>query len=698
MLAALEHAFEDLSLGLGRMMPVIHQGEAAECGLACLTMVASYHGHRMDLAAVRRRFPVSLTGMTLLHLLGAAARLGLSGRPLRVELRALNTIHCPAILHWDLNHFVVLTRWRDGRGVIHDPARGRVALNEAELSEHFTGVALVLTPTAEFSRREEREAIRLGDLFRRVAGLPRAVATTLALSLALEVFQLLLPIGSQVVIDQVVVSADLDLLRLVALSLTLLVLMQAGVSAARDWGLMTLGATLSVQWSTSLLGHLLRLPLGYFEKRHVGDVQSRFGALEALRETFSNRFVSSLMDGAMAIGLLAMMLAFGGELAFVAVATTLTYLLLRCAAYAPYRRASEEAIVRHAREGSHFLESMRGACAIKVLGLEDARHAAWLNLLVDRINAKLAIQKLDILYGTANKVLFGLDRVLILALGAAAVVHNTLSLGTLVAFLAYKDQFAGRAAGLIDAAFQLRMLRLQAERLADIALTEPETEAAAPVGERREEPTRLTLRGVTYRYGAGDKPVFEGVDLEVERGKCLIVVGPSGCGKTTLLKVMAGLLPPSEGEMMADGAPLTPARLGEFRAGLACVLQEDRLFAGSLLENVTAFDAEVDHARVQHCTSLAAIDADLARMPMGLETLVGDMGSALSGGQKQRLLLARALYRRPGLLLLDEPTNHLDDASVERIVEMLGQLGCTRVVVTHDQRLLRIASRVHRLG
>ena len=146
---------------------------------------------------------------------------------------------------------------------------------------------------------------------------------------------------------------------------------------------MTLGATLSVQWSASLFDHLLRLPLGYFEKRHVGDVQSRFNSLEAVRETFSSRFVGSLMDGAMAIVLLAMMVAFGGGLALVAVATTSAYLLLRCAAYAPYRRASEEAIVRRAREGSHFLESVRGACAIKALGLEGARHAAWLNLLVD---------------------------------------------------------------------------------------------------------------------------------------------------------------------------------------------------------------------------------------------------------------------------------------------------------------------------
>ena len=178
----------------------------------------------------------------------------------------------------------------------------------------------------------------------------------------------------------------------------------------------------------------------------------------------------------------------------------------------------------------------------------------------------------------------------------------------------------------------------------------------------------------------------------------MIIIGPSGCGKTTLLKIMAGLLHPSEGEVLADGAPLTPARLPRFRAGLACVLQEDRLFAGSLLENITMFATEADHARVQLCTSLAAIEADIARMPMGLETLVGDMGSTLSGGQKQRVLLARALYRRPGLLLLDEPTNHLDDDSVAVITNVLGQLHCTRVIVTHDQRLLGIASHVHQLG
>jgi ATP-binding cassette subfamily B protein RaxB len=614
-----------------------------------------------------------------------------------VELTALGSVRLPAILHWDFNHFVVLTACRADTAVVHDPALGRRVITTADLSAHFTGVVLELTPSARFAAQDERVAIRVRDLFRRVVGLGRVVATTIALSVVLEAFQLLMPIGSQLVIDQALVAADIDLVWLIALALALSVLLQAALSAARSWGLMVLNASLSVQWSASLFDHLVRLPLGFFEKRHVGDILSRFGSLDVVRDTFSTRFLSSLVDGVMAIGMLVLMVVFGHWLALVAVGTSLAYLTLRALVYGPYRRATEEEIVRRAREETHFLETLRGALTVKVFGLEQRRGAAWVNLLVERLNARLVVQKLDILYATVHRLLFGLDRVLILALGAGGVIRGELSLGMLVAFLAYKDQFTERTASLVDAAFQLRMLRLQAERIADIALTQPELEEPAPPAAQR-SPRALALRGVSFRYGEADKPVLAGLDLEVAAGACLVIVGPSGCGKTTLMKIMAGLLRPDAGEVFVDGVLLGPENLGAFRSNVACVMQDDRLFAGSLLDNITVFDPDTDAERARMCTGLAAIDGDIARMPMGVETLVGDMGSALSGGQRQRLLLARSLYRRPGVLLLDEPTNHLDDVSAARIIDMLGQIPCTRVIVTHDERLMRIAGSVYHLG
>ena len=685
-----------LALGLRTRVPVILQAEAAECGLACLAMVASHYGHRVDLPAVRRRFSTSLSGMSLLDLIGAARRLELNVRPLRAEMSALAKVRLPAILHWQFNHFVVLVAWNGHKGVIHDPAGGRKSLDAAEVSEQFTGVVLELAPSARFAARDEREAIRITDLFRRVVGLPRVVASTLALSVALEVFQILMPIGSQLIIDQALVAADINLLWIVVLALALATILQAAVSATRSWGLMVLGATLSVQWSASLFDHLVRLPLGYFEKRHVGDVLSRFGALETIRDTFSTRFLSSLIDGVMAVGLLAMMFAYGGWLTLVAIAATAIYLVVRSSIYGTYRRTSEEEIVRHAREQTHFLETLRGIITVKVFGLEQRRGAVWLNLFVERLNARLATQKLDILYGAVNQLLSGLSRVLMLALGAAAVIHGELSLGMLVAFLAYKDQFADRAAGLIDTGFALRMLRLQAERLADIALSEPETEGMA-TATRSQAPQRIALREVGFRYGEADKPVLAGINLEIEAGACLVIFGPSGRGKSTLLKLIGGLFRPNEGEVLIDGLALSPATLPAYRSGTACLMQDDQLFAGSLLDNITAFDVSADLDLARTCAVFAAIDADIARMPMGFETLVGDMGSALSGGQKQRLLLARALYRRPNVLLLDEPTNHLDDDAANRIIDMIGQIPCTRIIVTHDDRLRRIATQLHEL-
>jgi ATP-binding cassette subfamily B protein RaxB len=677
-------------------LTTILQTEAAECGLACLAMVAGFHGHRTDLTSLRRRFSTSLGGLTLKQLIGIAGRLELAARPLRVEMSALAHLSTPCILHWDFNHFVVLESVSGRSAVVHDPAFGRKTLSLEEVSKHFTGVALELNPTPTFAQRDERQSIRLSDLFRQVVGLRQAVLQLIALSLAFEVFTLAIPFGSQLIIDQAIVAADTDLLTLVALGLTLLIILQTAVWAARAWGVMCLSSALNVQWASGLFSHLIRLPLDYFEKRHVGDIVSRFRSLETVQETLSTTSVLSLVDGLMAVGLVVMMAIFGGSLALVAVLTTILYVAIRVAAYGPYRSASEESIVRAARENTHFLETLRGATTVKLFGLEERRTAAWLNLLVDRFNARLYTQKLDVLFGAATKLLFGLDRVLVLYLGAGAVIGGQVTLGMMIAFLAYKDQFSHRIESLVSAAFQLRMLRLQAERLADIALTPREVPAHGMIvaeADHRPSVTRIEMRGIGFSYGGNEQAVVRELDLTIEPGECLAILGPSGCGKTTLLKMLAGLLPASSGTILVDGTPLTEHTIAQYRERIGCVLQDDRLFAGSIAENIACFDPQADLQWIRACAQAAGIDQDILRMSMGYETLVGDMGSTLSGGQKQRIFIARALYRRPALLLLDEPTNHLDERSIDLMLAQLRRLPMTRVIITHNSRVASIADR-----
>ncbi len=677
-----------LRFGFGRRLPILLQAEAAECGLACLAMVLGYHGRPIDLATFRQRHAVSLKGTTLRTLIQIGETVGLTARPLRLDIEALGQLQRPCILHWGMNHFVVLAEVGSRGIVIHDPARGRRSVAFDEVSREFTGVALETIPTRDFTRRDERSALRLRDLFRHIAGLRPALLRIGLLSLGVEVAALMLPIGSQVIIDEAIVSADHDLLLTVTMGLGLLLLLQLLINTARSWSIMLIGTTVSLQWYSSLFDHLSRLSLEFFEKRNVGDILSRFGSLATIQKTLTTGFVQALLDGIMSIGMVAMLFLYGGWLGWIALIATALDLGLRLVMFRAYRESSEEAIIHDARQQTHLIETIRGAASVRLLGLRERRRAAWLNHLVDSLNARLRLQRLDIVFLRANELIFGLDRIVMLALGARAVMHDQMSVGMLVAFLTYKDQLSIRAGSLINGWFELRMLDVQTSRLSDITQAEPEARAAAAAampGERAHGRIADGLRGedLALRYGAQDPWVWRGLSLHVMAGQSVAIVGPSGCGKTTLLKVLMGLIPPQEGCIRLDGMDIRGLGLDAYRSRISGVLQDDGLFAGSIAENIAGFDEHPDQAWIEDCAFRAAIIDDIVRMPMRFETLVGDMGSSLSGGQKQRIVLARALYRRPEILFLDEATSHLDDANEALVASALQDLNITRIIVAH---------------
>jgi ATP-binding cassette subfamily B protein RaxB len=289
-----------LQWGWRRKLPVILQTEAAECGLASLAMIARYHGHDVDLPSLRRRHPTSLKGANLARVMELAAKLSFETRPLRLELHELPELKAPCILHWDLNHFVVLKRATSRGAVIHDPARGVLKLSNTEVSKHFTGVALECMPRTDFKPIKARESISLRALTGRVEGLPGALVQILVLALALEVFALVGPFYLQWVLDQVLVSADKSLLTLLGIGFLLVAVFQAAISAVRAWTITWLGAMLNVQWVTNVFAHLLKLPLDWYEKRHVGDMVSRFGSMQTIQQTLTTGFVAAILDGIMA--------------------------------------------------------------------------------------------------------------------------------------------------------------------------------------------------------------------------------------------------------------------------------------------------------------------------------------------------------------------------------------------------------------
>jgi ATP-binding cassette subfamily B protein RaxB len=442
-----------------------------------------------------------------------------------------------------------------------------------------------------------------------------------------------------------------------------------------------------------LFTHLTRLPVTYFEKRHLGDVVSRFGSVGAIQSTLTSLFVESLLDGLMALFALGMMLMYSPTLSALIIGAVALYALLRWSFYQPLKEASQERLVLAAKEQSHFLETLRAISPLKLFGREVERRARWQNLRQDVINRDVETQKIGILFKVVNSAIFTSQGLALFYFGADAVMRNVMTVGMLMAFTSYAGTFSGRVFNLVDLLVNLKMLSLHADRLADIVLEPVEAEP-----EQESDLNRLsgdiTLRNIKFRYSDGEPYVLNGIDLHIPAGQSIALTGPSGCGKSTLCKIILGLLQPEEGDVLIDGIPIAQLGLRAYRQLVGTVMQDDVLLAGSLHENIAFFDPKADPASIEECARLAAIHEEIVAMPMGYQTLVGDMGSSLSGGQRQRVLLARALYKKPRILALDEATSHLDIHNEKKVNGALARMRLTRIMVAHRPETIEAAERV----
>jgi len=682
-----------LKLGFGRTLPLILQNEAAECGLACLGMVCGFYGRRFDMLTLRQRFSTTLKGATLAHLIDMATRLQLSSRALRLDLHELRELRLPCVLHWNLNHFVVLKAVGKQHIVIHDPAAGVRKVGMAEVSRAFSGIALELWPMADFAEKDEAQPVPLKRLVGRLEGLLPAIGKILLLALCIEVFTLLSPLYMQWVLDQVVVSNDRDLLTTLAIGFALVAVLRVLTGSLRDYLLMYVSSLASVQWQSNIFAHLLLLPTAYFEKRHIGDVVSRFHSVETIQQTLSSSFFSTVLDGIMGIAVIAMMLLYSWQLSLLSFLLIFLYLLLRVFWYAPLRSATEEGIVHAATHDSNFLETIRGIKTIKLFNSQNQRMALWQSLLAEKINAGLRVSKLQLFYGLANGLLSRVGNILIVFFGAQMILDGRFSVGALMAFMSYQGMLDSRITQLINNYFTLKMLRIQTSRLGDIVMTQAEhTPAAAE--ERVRQPMALAVSHLRFRYSEYEPYVIDDVSFSVQAGESVAIIGASGCGKTTLLNILLGNLAAESGEIMLDSKKCAVEDVIVSRNRMGIVMQDDVLFSGSISDNISFFATSPNQEKIIASAKLAAIHEEIEMMPMGYNTLVGDMGTVFSGGQKQRILLARALYREPDILFLDEATSHLDIARENEVNQAIQRFSMTRIIIAHRLETILSADRV----
>ena len=679
-------------------LPMVRQAEATECGHACLAMIAGWHGHQIDLVSLRLYQTASSNGTSLQALAALAEQFALRARALRLEPGDLGRLALPAILHWDMNHFVVLKSVGRRGVVIHDPARGVLRLSLKEVGQHFTGVAMEFSPTEAFKPIRQERRLPLATLFRGAGDLGWRGAQVIALSLFFEALLLLSPWYMQIAVDNVIPSGDTQLLVALAGAFVVVALFRLGTEFVRSTLLVYVQSRLDLALTSRLFSHMLRLPMPFFVKRDDGDLVSRFHSLEPIRHLMAEGLLLAAIDGVLALGTLALMVVINPMLAGIAVLALLLYAALRVAFYLPLFRCNEDVVRAEAACTTHLIESIRSAQAIKLFNAEADREAQYISRTAEAVHSRAGQQRIIAIFKALRETIVMLEQVAFVAIAAYLALRGDLTIGVLYAILAYKAQFMSAGAHLVEKAIEFRLLRLHLDRISDIAMSEQERAYERKVTERPPIDGTIELDRVSFRYADTEPFVLNDVSLRIEHGECVAIVGPSGCGKTTFVKVLLGLFGPTSGEVRVDGVALSMFGERAYRRQVATVMQDDNLMAGSILQNICFFEENPDAAFAAECARLACIHDEIMRMPMGYRTPIGSLGSTLSAGQRQRVLLARALYRRPRILVIDEGTANLDVDLERRINEMLLTLPITRIHVAHRPQTIALADRVIELG
>ena len=677
-------------------LPIILQADRAECGLACLAMVAGYYGHHATLSELRARFRMSMRGATLRKLHDCAQQMGLNCRAVRVEMAELKQLRTPAILHWEFDHFVVLKSVnRRGLSIV-DPALGTRRLSLEEVSSRFTGVALELAPTPALAKKKAADSVRLSSFLTAFRGLAGPLGAVFAMTTLLQVFALAMPLQMQFTVDQGIRRGDMNIVVALAVGFGAIAVISALTDYFRSLLVLYAGNTAAFRMVGGLAHHLLRLPDAWFTARHPGDVLSRFNSIAPVREFLMNGAFALLVDTIMAIGAYAVLLLYSWQMALALCGFLALSSGIRLATYAPLKHLTHESIAAGALEESSFIENVQRHRSIKLLGAEADREDAWGERYVTSINAEARLRRFGIHLQLTTATITAFESAVMLLMGASQVIAGAFTLGMLFAFSSYSGMFSARVHALVRALVDMRMLRLHRERIADIGLEQREVPAGTH-GIRSELRGAISVRSLSFAYNDEEGAVLRDLDLHVAPGEFLAVSGESGAGKSTLVKLLAKLLIPDEGDIQIDGHDLRLLDTAHYRRQLGVVMQDDDLLSGSLLENIAVGEAQPDLERVAQAARLACIDEDIRRMPMQYLTLVGHMGSTLSGGQRQRVMIARAVYRRPRVLLLDEGTAHLNDALQREVLSNLADLGVTMIAVTHDPRVVACADRCARI-
>lgn len=671
-------------------VPYIPQMEMVECGAACLAMVLGHWGHHAPLPEVREACKVSRDGASAASLLEAARKYGLEAEAVKVEVEHFHDLPLPAILHWDFKHFVVLERLARKGVRIVDPAAGARFVPSLELGHRFTGVALVFAPDDGFTFRARRRPSlrRYLDIIRE---LHPSLIQVLAASLMLQVAGLIFPMANRLLIDHVILPKYLPWLWGLALALGTAVLAKMLLTLLRSYVVQGLRYGMDRRLMEGFVGHMVSLPLAFFLQRPPGDLVNRVESHVHIRDLFSSKTVSSILDAFLLLGYAGLMLAYHWGLAL----TVLALGGLRVALLGFLRNHNEQLMTTelavYGQEQAILVEALAGIETVKATGSQGHVLSRWTPRLVRRMNVGMERQKLRIASQQAMSLLQGVTTVAVFWVGGREVLAERMTLGVFTAFLTLQSLFMTPLEALLGAFTDLQFLASHLVRLDDIM--EHPAEPSGTV-----DPGRLSgsisLAGVGFRFSEGSPWILRNIHLSIRPGEKVALVGRTGAGKSTLARLLMGMHLPTEGRIAFDGKDMKNLDLARLRSQLGVVLQDSFLFDDTVRANLSLRDPDMPMSRIRWAAEMVQIHERILQLPMGYKTRLGENARILSGGERQRLCLARAIAANPAILLLDEATSSLDLETEALVHANLAALGCTRIIIAHRLETLKDADRI----